>query len=303
MKDIPDPEAQKILDEKASKNLPPLSDWTPAFARGLSGNSAAEIPKGTRSLHIPTSMGNISANLHSPDGDGPFPLILFFHGGGFVVGMQDYPTTLQKLAAFIPAIIVAPEYRLAPEHKYPAALEDAIAVFEHIISGLDVGKSYLPDIFIMGDSAGGNLAANVVRHATEKQIFRTRGQILIYPWLDLTLTGDSIQEFAAGFGLTQEKLVWYRNHYLPENVLTFNDPKISPLFESNFTNQPPTFIGTAACDVVRDDGERFANKLGQAGNSVSLKRYDGMIHGFFEYGDRLKPANDLFSDIQKFVLG
>ena len=295
-----DPEAAKILRERLALNLPPLSQWTPTFARSLSVPDSVEIPKRFKKISLPTNHGPITFHVHLPSGSGPFPLILFFHGGGFVIGIEDYFSTLQKLAEHIPSIIVAPKYRLAPEHKFPVGIEDAHSAFEAVVRGLDLEKNYRSKIIVAGDSAGGNLAANVILNSKRRD--HIAGQILIYPWLDLSLSGNSYAEFSSGFGLTREKLVWYRGHYLPGEITKFDEPKISPLF-ADVKKQPPTFIATAEFDVVRDDGERYARKLESTGNSVGLKRYDGMIHGFFEHTERLKAANDLFNDLKRFISG
>lgn len=295
-----DPEAEKILQERLELNLPPLSQWSPAFARNLSVPDSAEIPRRFKKISVPTEYGSLICHVHLPEGNGPFPLLLFFHGGGFVIGIEDYFSPLQKFAEYIPAIIVAPKYRLAPEHQFPASIEDAHFAFEAVIHGLDLEKRYFPKIIVAGDSAGGNLAANVTLNAKTRN--HIAGQILIYPWLDLSLNGNSYQEFASGFGLTREKLMWYRRHYLPGAITKFDEPSISPLF-ANTENQPPTFVATAECDVVRDDGEGYAQKSKAAGNSVALKRYDGMIHGFFEHTERLKAANNLFQDLKIFISG
>jgi acetyl esterase len=300
-KDPLHPIARQILQERLAVRLPPLSEWTPQFARSL--NEAEPSGPATRKIVLKAKEREIPLNIFTPKGDGPFPLILFFHGGGFLVGFRGYEITLQKVADFLPAIIIAPEYRLAPEHKFPAAVDDAIFVFEKVLSGIDVDKKYLPNIIVAGDSAGGNLAANVTAHAVQNKISQLSGQMLFYPWLDLALSGNSYREFANDFGLTQEKITWYRNHYLPEqNAKLFVDPRVSPMYAKSFSNFPRSYIATAGCDVVRDDGETYAAKLKAAGSDVKMKRFDGMIHGFLEQGDRLpQVALELFQDIKQFI--
>lgn len=288
------PEAKKMLAERMAMAHPPLAQWTPAYARGLSLPSQP-LPAPSHQISLRSEGREIQADVYVPPGTGPFPVILFLHGGGFVVGIEDYRPTLQKLAEFIPATIVTPQYRLAPEHPFPAGIQDAIAAFSKL-------SQDHASIFVMGDSAGGNLAANVVRHARDHSPGRVAGQILIYPWLDMTLSGASCQEFANGYGLTREKLIWYRDHYISEkdrgNLL---HPQLSPLFDTQLAGHPRTFMVTAACDVIRDDGERFAGHLEKAGVTVVRKRYEGMLHGFFEQGDRLEPARELFGDIKDFI--
>ncbi len=221
----------------------------------------------------------------------PLPLVLFFHGGGFVVGSLDtHDTFCRHFAQGLGCILVAVDYRLAPEHPFPAATEDAWRALHWLhVHASELGGDGTR-IALAGDSAGGNLAAVTALRARSDLGPPLRAQILIYPMTD---HGDhptaSQLEFANGFGLSLESLRWFWKQYLAPGQ-DYRHPQISPLCASDLHGLPPTLIVTAECDVLRDEAEAYAARLDDAGVAVTLRRYPGMIHGFMGMLGMISPV-------------
>jgi acetyl esterase len=206
--------------------------------------------------------------------------VLFLHGGGFVIGGEGYDAPLRELSLTSGCLIVAPDCRLAPEHTFPAAADDALAAARWLnAAASSLGAASTP-AGVAGDSSGGNLAAGVT------QVLAGEGtpqsfQVLIYPMLDATTSSVSYDEFADGYGFSAEKSRWYFDQNLAPGI-DRRSPQVSPLFARELSGIPPTFIATAEYDPLRDDGERYAGRLRKAGVTVDLGRCEGAIHGFFQ---------------------
>jgi acetyl esterase len=244
-------------------------------------------------LKIPGRQGQIPIRIYTAEGSGVRPVIVYYHGGGWVVGnLETHDNVAGYLANASGGIVVSVDYRLAPEHPFPAAVEDAYAALEWASGnaaqlGGDPGR-----IAVAGDSAGGNLAAVVSLMARNEDGPRVSCQALIYPVTDLlSFETGSHRDFAAGFFLTKEAMEWFRSHYLqdPEDR---RNPYASPLLAQDHGNLPPAVVVTAQFDPLRDEGEAYAAKLGQAGVPVEVIRYDGMIHGFVSFLGLLDQAED-----------
>jgi acetyl esterase len=250
-----------------------------------------------RDLTIPVS-GGLGGRLYRP-APGPLPVLLYFHGGGFVIGGEGYERPLRELAVATGCLIIAPDVRLAPEHSFPAAHEDALACarWAHAHAReLAGGASVLG---IAGDSSGGNLAAVTTRDLT-RQRTSPAFQVLIYPMLDATASSASYRELGAGYGFTREKSLWYFGQYLPDDS-DRRDPRISPLLERDLTGLPPTLVITAEYDPLRDDGEHYARAIRNAGGAADLLRYDGMIHGFFQMTGHVNAASQVQADVAAWI--
>lgn len=219
----------------------------------------------------------------------PAGALVFFHGGGFVLGSLDsHDAPCRVLADSAQVIVIAVDYRLAPEHKFPCAVDDALAAFRWVAAnaaslGIDPAR-----IGVGGDSAGGNLAA-VVAQQTRGDAIRPAMQLLIYPATDWTMTAPSHETMGRGFFLERETMIWFRNHYLrgPDDV---RDPRASPLFATDFRDLPPAFVATAGFDALRDEGEAYAKKLEAAGVPVTYYCYPGLFHGFFSTSGGVEAA-------------
>jgi acetyl esterase len=236
---------------------------------------------------IPGTAGEIPLRVYTPEGRGPFPLIAFFHGGGFVLcSLETHDELCRALCRDAGAVVVSVDYRLAPEAKYPAAADDCYAATAWCAAhaaelGADPAR-----LAVAGDSAGGNLAAVTALRARDLGAPQIRHQVLIYPVTDCNCDTPSYRENAQGFGLTAEAMRWFWSHYL-ETPAQGREPYACPVRAPDLKGLPPATVITAEYDPLRDEGEDYAAKLRAAGVPVVLKRYDGMIHGFVSMGDML----------------
>lgn len=213
---------------------------------------------------------------------GPAPIIVYLHGGGWVVGSLDtHDATCRVLARASGCVVVSVDYRLAPEHPYPAGLDDAETAFREIHHEPHRFGGIPGAIAVMGDSAGANLAAALCLR-TRAQGPAPVAQLLIYPAVDLRLTQPSIETFAEGFLLTKDDLVWYREQYLPDLAMSA-DPEVSPLL-ADLTGLPPAGVWTAGFDPLRDEGHAFAAALREAGVVVAEHCLRDQVHGYFGMG-------------------
>lgn len=230
--------------------------------------------------------GPLKVRIYTPAADSlpsraePLPLLIYFHGGGWVVGDVDTHDGLcRAIANEGPTIVASVDYRLAPEHPFPAAVEDAYAAVRALHrDALELGGDPA-QVCVGGDSAGGNLAAAAALLSRDRGGPSLAWQLLIYPIIDYDLKSSSYRECARGFGLERAEMAWFWNHYIHAEAERVH-PLASPIRAENLQGLPPAFILTAEYDVLRDEGERYAKRLVEAGGRATLKRYDGMIHGF-----------------------
>jgi acetyl esterase len=204
-------------------------------------------------------------------------IMVFFHGGGWVVGSRtSHAGVCRFLALNAEVDVVSVEYRLAPEHKFPAGVEDALAAWEWAVSEL------IPDAalrVVAGDSAGGNLAAVVAQQMRGRSGLEPDLQLLMYPGLDLAFERESVHEFAAGFQLTHAQILWYKQRYVRSEA-DYTDVRASPLLTDDLSGLGPAYISVAGFDPLRDEGIAYAQRLRSAGVAVDLYRASGLIHGF-----------------------
>jgi acetyl esterase len=278
------PEAQQLLAALEAAGLPPFEHMTVPQAReaakGFIDLQGEPEDLSTQDRAVPGPAGEIPIRVYTPAGDGPKPVIMYFHGGGWVIGDLDVcDNPVRRIANRTGAVVVSVDYRLAPEHTYPAAFDDCYAatawVSEHAAElGGDPAR-----IATCGDSAGGNLAAAVAIAARDRQGPPLAAQLLIYPVTDFNFTTGSYEENGDGYLLTKGSMQWFWAHYLGAQELG-KDPFACPARADNLVGLPPTFIATAEFDPLRDEGEAYAATLRAAGVHVTAKRYDGMLHGF-----------------------
>lgn len=239
---------------------------------------------------IPGPGGLIPTRMYVPlSHRKPSGALVFFHGGGFVLGsLTSHDPPCRVLADDGRVIVIAVDYRLAPEHRFPAATDDAIAAFRWVASnaaslGIDPKR-----IAVGGDSAGGTLSA-VVAQQTKNDAIRPAMQMLIYPATDMTMSSPSHTQMGSGFFLEHETMLWFRDHYLrgPEDR---RDVRASPLFADDLRGLPPAFVATAGFDPLRDEGEAYADKLRAAGVPVTYRCYPSLFHGFFSTTGAIEAA-------------
>ena len=227
--------------------------------------------------------GQIPIRIYWPRSAEPeygWPILVYFHGGGWVLGDIDTHDGLcRAIANECPTIVISVDYRLAPEHPFPAAVEDAFAAVRWVQLEATRLGGHPTRIMVGGDSAGGNLAAVVSLLCRDRGEPKLAWQLLIYPATDSSLDSSSYLECANGFGLNRAEMAWFWDHYATTQAERIH-PWASPLKTEDLSNLPPATILTAEYDVLRDEGEKYASRLKEAGVPVVLKRYDGMIHGF-----------------------
>ena len=249
-----------------------------------------------RDLKIPGPAGEIPIRVYTPTVHPPAPALIYFHGGGWVLGdLESHDHVCRALANSASCVVISVDYRLAPEHKFPAAVHDSYAATQWIADhagelGVDASR-----IAVGGDSAGGNLAAVVSQIARDRGSPSLAYQLLIYPATDMRMNMPSIDENADGPLLTKASMHWFINHYV-NSPGDRTDPLASPMLASNVRDLPPAFILTAECDPLRDEGEAYGQRLREAGVRVEVQRYPGMPHGFFSFVAALDVGRRAFAD-------
>jgi acetyl esterase len=277
------PETRALLDALEGLGLPPLHTLTPEQGRDMRRRAAAAAGHGepepvasVRDVEIEGPGGPLALRLYEPEGWAPGGgTLVYFHGGGWVLGNLDTHDALARGLANASGLrVVATDYRLAPEHPHPAALEDAWAAVRWARSQEEGA------LLVGGDSAGGHLATCVAARARGTEL-DLAGQLLIYPVTDLaSFETPSYEEFAEGYWLTRPGMAWFRGHYVPAST-SLRDPDVSPLYREDLTGLPPAVIMAAECDVLRDEGAAYARRLEEEGGcQVTYRRYQGVIHGF-----------------------
>jgi acetyl esterase len=241
--------------------------------------------------------GDLRLRIYRPPGDGPFPLLAFFHGSGFVLcSLDTHDGMCRNLCAGAGCVVVSVDYRLAPEHKYPAGLDDCVFATRWIADHAGELEGDAGRLAIGGDSAGGNLAAAAALRLRDQGGPPLVGQLLIYPVTDYHTPGTaSYRENAEGYGLTRDTMVWFWDHYLTDAAQAA-DPYVSPLRASNLANLPPALVQTAEYDPLRDEGEAYAAKLREAGTTATLSRWDGINHGFLFWVGRVDKAGEAMGE-------
>ena len=288
------PQAQQILDGKAASGAPPLWELSPDEGRAMVEANNATIPAGpdmesVRDIVIPSQAGGMPARLYSPSASAP-GLVVYFHGGGWVVGTLDgWDASVRNLAAASGCDVVSVDYRLAPEHVFPAAADDAYdaLVWAASAEGLAAGRP----IVIAGDSAGGNLAAVSALRARDFGGPPIALQVLVYPVVDCDLDRRSYHEYDRDeLILNRRDMVWFWDHYAPDPATRAN-PYASPLRASSLSGLPPAYMVTAEHDPLRDEGFAYADRLRAARVPVEHRHYGSQIHAFFTFTGVLDDAD------------
>jgi acetyl esterase len=232
----------------------------------------------------------VPVRVYRPE-DSPAPILVYLHGGGWVYGgLVTHHGLCATLARMSGCVVCSVDYRLAPEHRFPAAIEDAWAVTAAIAEYAGELGGRTGELALGGDSAGGNLAAVCARRARDAGV-PVALQLLVYPVCDADLETSTYREFADGYSLTAGSMRWFWDHYLPEDSGDRFHPDASPLRADDLSGTAPALVITAECDVLRDEGEAYAKRLADAGVPVTLTRYEGMIHGFFRMPGVITRAN------------
>jgi acetyl esterase len=297
-----DPQAQRVVDALVALNLKPTEQSTPEEAReSIRSRTDALGPvedvAAVADHRVPVAGGEITVRMYSPGGSGPHPVLVYYHGGGWVIGdLYTHDGLCRSLANAARCAVLSVDYRLAPEFKYPVAAEDSYAGLRWAVGNaarLDIDRHR---VAVGGDSAGGNLATVVALMARERGGPALVHQTLIYPVTDHGLDTPSYLENATGYVLTREGMRWFWGHYLARESQG-REPYASPLRAPSLAGLPPALVITAECDPLRDEGEAYAARLRDAGVPVTLTRYAGMFHGFVRMTRILDKARTAVDEI------
>ena len=298
------PQIREVLRVMAEAKLRPVEEMTPAEAREQMEATArarkAEPLPVTRveERMMPGPAGEIRLRLYWPRAAAAVPAIVYYHGGGHVIGSLDtHDFVARNLCCGVGALVASVDYRMGPEHKFPAAVDDSWAALQWVGTNAESLSADPARMGVHGDSAGANLAAVVALLARDAGSPRLSLQSLVYPIADYGLVGDSYEKYANGYGiLTRGAMEWFRDHYLrsPQDA---QDWRASPIKAASLAGAAPAIVVTAECDVLHDDGQRYAEALQRAGVPVEYREFPGMIHAFFG----MVPAVDDAMNAQRLV--
>ena len=299
-------QAQALLEEIENQGLPPFEEMSPTAARVVAMSfrdlqGEAETVQEVRDILVPGPLGNLPVRVYHPEPGRALPLLVYLHGGGWVIGdIEVVDRPCRALANAGHCVIASVNYRLSPETKFPGPVEDCYAATNWLAAhaaGLGADPSR---IAVGGDSAGGNLAAAVALMARDRAGPKLAFQLLIYPVTAPAkgTTFGSYTENAENYLLTRAAMEWFWDHYLNGEEQGRN-PYASPLFAADHSRLPPAMVITAEFDPLRDEGRAYAGKLREAGVDVTTSHYEGLIHGFFWMAGVLDRGRDLIDEMGK----
>lgn len=309
-----DSDAQAVIDQYAKFEAPPIETLSPENARNnptlknavesMAAESAMVRTMNVAMPVLPEPVGSVThrlilslngdllARVFTPEGDGPFPVVVYFHGGGWVIANLDvYEPSCRALCNAAKAVVVSVAYRQAPEHKYPAAVEDAHAALQWVLGHAGELNGDPARVAVAGESAGGNLATVACLKALDEGGRLPAAQLLVYPVTDARMNTPSYEEQADAKPLNAAMMPWFWKHYL-ESESQGREPYVSPMLAESLAGLPPAIVITAENDPLRDEGEAYARRLAEEGVSVDAQRYDGVMHEFFGLAGAVSKAAD-----------
>jgi acetyl esterase len=284
------PQARAYLDQMAGLGLRPIDELTPAEARAQAEAGAATLsgPQDDVASIEDREVEGVPVRVYTPDGADDGPAVVYFHGGGWVIGSLDtHDVTCRALANRAGCRVVAVDYRLAPEHRFPAAVDDCWTVTRWALE-------QTPAVAVVGDSAGGNLAAVMALRARDAGL-RLAAQVLVYPVADHNLETASYVSNGSGYGLTAAGMRWFWDHYL--GGADGSSPDASPLRAPSLAGVAPALVVVCEFDPLYDEGVAYADRLREAGVPVRVSDYRGMIHGIVRMGALFDTTNDLLNEM------
>jgi acetyl esterase len=298
-----DPAAQGVLDLLDEAGLSAMEKMTPVECRAaLEAIRDPSAPVADVASAVEREIDGVPVRVYSPPGDGPFPVLVWIHGGGWVFGSAERADpTARELCSRADCVVVSIDCRLAPEHKFPAAVEDVVAVSRWVGMNAAALGGDSERLAIGGDSAGGNLSAVATHHLPG--IFGY--QVLVYPAVDSTMSFPSIDENAEGYLLTKALMEWFRYHYLDGLDVDLTDPRLSPLYASDdvLSSCPPALVITCGYDPLRDEGRAYADKLETNGVAVERLTFANQIHGFYTFHLAIPAAYDALDATARALRG
>ncbi len=296
------PQVEDLLKAMGASGAPPVSSLPVAVARAMAekmvvlAGETIEVGS-TRDIQIPVAEGiSVRARVYTPAGAGPFPLVVFFHGGGWVICSVDTHDNLARaLTRDAHAVVVSVDYRMGPEFRFPTAPNDCFAATSWVAAHASELGGDAERLAVCGDSAGGNLSAVVTQMARDAGGPAIKFAALIYPSTDMTMTTGSMIENAKGYFLEVDDMNWFKGHYMDEADGV--NPLASPLLHPNLKNLPSCCIATCEFDPLRDQGEAYGEALRRQGVAVEMKRYDGLIHAVANMTGVLDGGRELVADV------
>ena len=302
------PHVEGLLNQMVAAGGKPFHAMTPTECRQVFGGLLASLPPGpakiagTADRKIPGPAGPIGTRVYTPEGKGPFPVLVFFHGGGFVIGdLESHDSVCRELSGGAGVVVVAVDYRLGPENRYPGAPDDCTAVTRWVVQNAAQINGDAKRVAVGGDSAGGNLAAVVSQRLRDEDKIKLAAQLLIYPVARLDgVATKSMVENAEGYLLQRADMDWFRANYLPAGV-DGKDPKISPILAKDLSGLPPALVQTCEFDPLRDEGEDYGNALKAAGVPTVISRYDGSIHAAFSFFTVMEPGRRMVDEAIRWL--
>lgn len=301
------PTIQPFLDALAQAPVPPIEEQPLDQVRAdairfiEAGAGEKQQVADVADRVIPGPAGDIPVRVYRPSAETELPVVAYLHGGGWVImGIETHDWICRRLANAAGAVVVSVEYRLAPEHPFPAPLDDCMAVTRWLAEHADELGADATRLAIAGDSAGGNLAAAVTLASRADDGPHLLAEVLVYPATDAACATPSFVQNADGYLLTASSMRWFWDQYLGPDGHS-DDGYASVLRHPDLAGLPPTLVITAEHDPLRDEGEAFAEHLGEAGVDVTLHRYDGMVHGFLGMDALTPEADDAMTEIGEFL--
>ena len=305
MKPSVHPQVAAVLERAAASPIPPYYTVPPHVARRIYRDTRGAVSPPApavaeaRLMVIPGPGGPVALRAYRPAGAAAgeaLPALVFFHGGGWVIGDLDtHDVVCRQLANGARCAVFSVDYRKSPEHRFPAAVEDCVAATQYVAreaAALHVDPARLA---VGGDSAGGNLSAVVALHARDQGGPRLCFQLLVYPATDMSQARPSIAANGEGYLLTQQAMAYFRSHYAPEPG-SWRDWRASPLAAQSLAGLPPAYVVTAGFDPLVDEGREYAERLAREGGEVEYREYPDMIHGFLLMGGVLDTARAAVED-------
>ena len=300
------PVLRELIDDKlANTTAPqwrlPIEEVRASF-RALWSPSMTGAPVEVASVEdrtLDTDAGAVRVRVFTPEADGPVPIMMYFHGGGYVKGgLDETDAFCRRLARTTGNVVVSVDYRLAPEHPYPAALDDAYRCSLWAYENAEALGGTKDSFSVCGESAGGNLAAVVCLLARSDEKIEISRQVLLQPVVDFTLSYPSIDMPASECLVPREDLAWYYEEYYEGDTRDF---RVSPIFADDLSGLPPALIITAEHDTLRDEGKAYADRLESSGVPTQYRCYSGMIHGFLQMAGLVDEAQQAIDEISRFA--
>ncbi|QHE69907.1 alpha/beta hydrolase [Rhodococcus sp. WAY2] len=301
-----DANAAELIAGLRAQGMKPFAEMSVEEARAVvstfTGLQAPPEPVDrVEDAHYDSAGTTLPLRVYVPTGPSPHPVVLYFHGGGFVAGDLDViDEPARAVANGTGAIVVAATYRRAPEHRFPAAADDASAALRWVSDNVEGYGGDPGNVIVMGDSAGGNLAAVTALRARDEDGPRVRGQVLVYPVIDPHATLPSREEFAEGYVISAGDLDWFWSHYLssPDDA---GNPYAVPSRAASLSGLPPALVLTTENEVARDEAEEYAGLLRNAGVDTEVIRFDGLVHGAFWMSGAVPRSSEMRSAVIEFV--